>query len=972
MEILHLDLKLVQGSDRVEFRYFWDNPNEAQSPQTPRLLSELKERREKADTDYYTRLPEDYAKTGQALYDWLDGNDRILQNEIDRHRHSSSGIILAISTSQGLAQLPWEVLHDGNNFLVAKLPAIVPIRWVKTGSEKQLTFQNDPANRALNILFMASSARDVEPVLDFESEEAQILEATRRKPLSLIVEESGCLDELAELVKTKERGFFDVIHLTGHATFEDGKPYFITETEFGFRRESSAEDLARGLQFDLPKLIFLSGCRTGYSNSNEVFSMAEELLNLGATAVLGWGQPVLDRDAAAAAATLYQELAAGNTLVESLALTYQNLLRIQARDWHSLRLYVTGTLPEALVTRGRKPLPPPSISTEFIDPEGHLRVATRETFVGRRRELQNCLRVLKTSPNNEIGVFIQGWGGNGKSTIAARLCDRLSDYEKVVWWRQFDEKLLVDKLGDELRDRAQRNALKNPQDELKYRLRDTFETFTSPLLLIFDDFEWNLDYRQGKYILKPEVAEILTALAWAIRETNYYHRIIITCRYQFDPDLLRYFYSLSDLESFKFKEADLQKKLRRLENFNSDKIDESYIERALKLADGNPRLLEWLNKEVLSADDINTQLTKYENSPEGWKEQVIWELENEPKLQLDEDIEKFISRCLIYEIPVPLSALKVVCESISGHQGQLRRARKSGLIEVSHELEELYYVSRIHPRINPHIQLPVAPEVYCLYRKAHNKLHELWGNEENRSEEKWREIFRLLFADKENPERFRQGFSEMLAVQYNSAADSALESELRKLKDELPTENFCRQLEDYLSQEEWRKADEETAWLFYLVMVQQGHEDWEELCRNFPTETLNEIDQLWVDNSQGHFGFSIQKRLWKGIQKQVWENEETRVKTQGGNPELESVIDETYFKFCRQVEWLKAGEWRDYNTLPFSTKSPDGNLPTIWRMGFVEYRQHHPNTHGYPGHTPEGWWYTEAPNLYDLFSRIKT
>jgi CHAT domain-containing protein len=949
MKILHLDLKLVQGSDRVEFRYFWDNPNDAQSPQTSRLLSELEERRRKTDTDYYTTLPEDYAKTGQALYDWLDGNERILQKEIDRHK--KSGIILAISTSQGLAQLPWEVLHDGNNFLVAKLLAIVPIRWIKTGSERQLTFQNNPANRALNVLFMASSARDVEPVLDFEAEEAQILEATRRKPLSLIVEESGCLDELAELVKTKERGFFDVIHLTGHAGLRRGKPYFITETEFGERKESSAEDLAKGLQFDLPKLIFLSGCRTGYSDRNEVFSMAEELLNLGATAVLGWGQPVLDRDASAAAATLYQKLAIGDALVESLAVTYQTLLSIRARDWHSLRLFVTGTLPEALVTRGRKPLPPPSISTEFIDPEGHLRVATRETFVGRRRELQDCLRVLKTSPNNEIGVFIQGGGGNGKSTIAARLCDRLSDYEKVVWWRQFDQTKLVDKLGDKLRDRAQRIALKTPQDELKYRLRDTFETFTSPLLLIFDDFEWNLDYREKKYILKPEVAEILTALVWAIEETNYYHRIIITCRYEFDSDLLHSFYPLSNLESFKFKEADLQKKLRRLENFNSDKIDESYIERALKLADGNPRLLEWLNDEVLSADDINTQLTKYENSPEGWKEKVIWELENQPKLQLDEDIEKIVSRCLIYEIPVPLSALEVVCESISGYQQLLKRARELGLIEVSHEPEKLSYVSRIHPRINPNIRLPEPPDVYSLYRKAHDKLHELWGNEENRSEEKWREIFRLLFADKGNPLRFRQGFSEMLAVQDNPPADRALESELRRLKDELPEDNLCYQLEDYLRQGKWREADEETAWLFYLVMVQQGYEDWLELCENFPSEILNEIDQLWVDNSQGHFGFSIQKRLWECVKS--WE------------------------ELGKQVGWraMISGreEWerfqREYNSLPFSTGSPPAYLPALY-LGRFDFPVNRGDRGGW--NVAVGVMFGKSMGLVGLFSRIKT
>jgi hypothetical protein len=208
MEILHLDLKLA-GSDRVEFRYFWDNPNEVKT--SPRSLSELEERRRKVDTDYYTRLPEDYAKTGQALYGWLDGNERILQGEINKHKHS--GFILAISTSQGLAHLPWELLHDGKDFLVGKIPAIVPIRWVKTGSQRQLTFENQPANRALNVLFMASSARGIEPELAFEEEEAKILEATRRKPLSLIVEESGCLDELAELVKTKDRGFLGACQL---------------------------------------------------------------------------------------------------------------------------------------------------------------------------------------------------------------------------------------------------------------------------------------------------------------------------------------------------------------------------------------------------------------------------------------------------------------------------------------------------------------------------------------------------------------------------------------------------------------------------------------------------------------------------------------------------------------------------------------------------------------------------------------
>jgi CHAT domain-containing protein len=455
MKILHLDLKPV-GNKHAKFEYFWDNPNECQSRELP--LSEIANLIQRAETDYYTRLPEDYKKTGQALYNWLDGSDRNLQRGIERYWRL--GIVLAISATERLAHLPWEVLHDGKTFLVERRPAIIPIRWVKDENSKQLTLENQPVDRALNVVFMASSPLEYKPELDFEAEEAKILSATKRKPLSLIVEESGCLTELGHLVEDYDQGHFDVIHLTGHATFRDEKPCFITETELGEVKYSSAEDIATELQFQLPKLIFLSGCNTGYSrDAGTVLSMAEALLNQGVTAVLGWGQRVLDTDATTTAAALYQELSAGKTVTEALALTYQVLLKNQARDWHLLRLYVVETLPGALVKRGYKPVLRPSVAHEFLDPDKKLRVATHETFVGRRRQLQNCLRTLKTF-SQEIGVLIHGMGGLGKSTIAARLCDRLSEHEKVVWWRQIDEASLVSKLADKLRNQQQRKVLK--------------------------------------------------------------------------------------------------------------------------------------------------------------------------------------------------------------------------------------------------------------------------------------------------------------------------------------------------------------------------------------------------------------------------------------------------------------------------------------------------------------------------------
>lgn len=889
MKILHLDLKPI-GDDYAEFRYFWDNPNDSQSRQLP--LSEIKELIEKAERDYYTISPEDYAKTGQALYNWLDESG-VLEQAIKKSRRD--GIVLAIAATQGLAHLPWEVLHDGQRFLVER--AIIPVRW-KADSE-QLTRENQPENRALNVLFMATSPQGIEPELDFEAEEGRILEATKRIPLSLTVEESGCLKELSYLVQEYDGGYFDVFHLTGHATFTDEKPCFITETELGEPEYSSVKDIANVLSSKLRKLIFLTGCPTGYSwDKSMVSSMAEVLLMEGATAVLSWGKEVSDKDATAVAATLYENLSAGNTVTEAVAKTYQTLIKNQARDWHLLRLYVAETLPGALVTPlrtpGRKPVPRPSVATEFLDSEGRVRVATRENFIGRRRQLQNCLRTFKTS-YEKIGVLIHGMGGLGKSTIASRLCDRLPEHKKIVWWRQIDESRLVSQLVDFMKNLEEWAALKEGKEELKYRLRDALSKLNQ-LVLVFDDFEWNLEPRDGRYILKSNVAEVLSALVWAIKnqENISYHRIIITCRYDFESDLLRDFYK-QPLEGL--RKADLQKKLKHLDAFNSDKIDKKLVEGALKLADGNPRLLEWLNDGVLLGLEkdarkqlspqeldkriqerlaqleanpqewnkkIRERLAQLEANPQEWVEKIIWDdfchlVKADPKIQ------NIVSRCLVFEIPVPMPALEAVCESISGYKEQLNRAIELGLIEVSSESDESkrgYRVSRILPHIIPTIQLPEKPKVYSLYRKASDKLYELWGSKENRSEEQWREIFRLALADKENQERFIQQFYRMVKVQYNLQADKALESELRKVRGYLSEENLCIQLKKYLQDSEWEEADKETAWIFYQVMILNDYYS-KDFLINFPTETLNKINQLWLEYSNGKFGFSVQKEIWE-------------------------------------------------------------------------------------------------------------
>ncbi|MHC0068571.1 GUN4 domain-containing protein [Nostoc sp. UIC 10890] len=910
MTILHISLK-EQGKNYVSLRYFWDNP--ANYKEHKLSVAEIKQLSEKAETGYYTRLPVDYSVTGQALYNWLDKSDRLLVNALNQPRQQ--GLIIAIATDKGLAHLPWELLHDGKCFLVEKTSPIIPVRWMSNG--QPIVTADNPQNRPLNALFMATSPLGVEPELDYEAEEGKILSATKRTPVNLRVEESGCLTELSYVVREYETGYFDIFHLTGHATYNGETPCFLTEDEYGNRVDSSTDAIAKAMMFRLPALVFLSGCRTGYSSEGAVPSMAEELLSMGATAVLGWGERVRDTDATVAAGQLYWELSQSGTLAEAIASTYQKLIEQKVPDWHKLRLYIANTLPGALVTPLRTPrrkqLPSPSNEVEFRDDEKRLRVATRENFVGRRRQLQNCLRTLKTD-FDKVGVLIHGMGGWGKSSIASRLWDRLPEHEKILWWRQIDESYLIKKLKDKLTNPTQLELISYLEDSnisfkarLIYLFTQLAETGEKPFVLILDDFEWNLEPREGQYILKTGAAPILEALVEAIQQTGTNNRIIITCRYDFDSDLLEFFYK-QGLEPF--KKAELAKKLSRLENFSSGKIPDNLRERALNLADGNPRLLEFINDE-LGNIDVETRLTKLEQSPELWKAQIIWE---ELYQLIDEPLQKILSYCLVYEIPVSMVALEAAFDELPNYQQQLQTGLKLGLIEVNPEPDEskrVYRVSRILPHIIPTIRLPDAPEVYSLYQKAHDKLDQLWGNKYNESEEKWQEIFRLKFVNKENPERFKQGFFQMLAVQYNSEADRAFEGELRKVADDLVKNGLCTQLENYLQQQQWIEADGETAWIFYQVMVKENYEHWDELLKKFPCETLREINSLWLQNSNNKFGISIQAGIYHSL----------------GSP---SYRDDNWDVFGERVGW-KQDSWLSYHELmeKFEKESvQEGMLPS--------------------------------------------
>ncbi|MCF2145504.1 tetratricopeptide repeat protein [Desmonostoc muscorum LEGE 12446] len=747
MQTIRIQLR-ESTQETVELRYWLPQIKHYESRRLK--LAEIADFLKQGERDYYKLLP-NLPGIGQQLFFWLDGDGRWLSRGIANCR--GEGLVIAIDTEQKLAHLPWEVLHDGEDFLVKRVnPVVLPLRWIE---KETAGFSVEP--RQLRVLFMATDPEDVQPKLEFEQEEARILADTRDFALDLRVEESGCVSELGK-VWSRYFNDFDVFHLTGHASIKDEAPYtpyFITETEIGDRHETTAAELAEVFRFRFPKLVFLSGCRTGQApDKGAVPSMAEALIAQGAIAVLSWGRPVEDRTATAAAAHLYGKLAAGYQLAEALASTYQQLFKQKVRDWHLLRLYVQGECPGALVeVLGDVPPSAPEPAYDlFLDPDTQLvRVAKPSEFVGRRRTLQRCLKAIRTS----LGVLIHGLGGVGKSTVTARLLERMVGYHRLVNFRQLDEDKLLKTLAEQCTSERGHEIL-NGKLPLMQRLTKFFteglNTKEQRFAFVLDDFEANLELRNGVYVLQPQVVDVLLALLKAMQNSQLPHKVIITCRYNF---------TLSELNHRLYREplgalggADLIKKYNRLDSFNGSwQFQPDLPERAKKAADGNPRLLEWLDKILQNSPmspeaerGVEMILQKMADKEKEFREDI---LAQELLKQQTPALRQMLGKLLVYELPVPLAAIDTICEDISSWESHIQRAEILGLLEVTltNNTERLYRVPRI---LSPLLEFPENPKGEELHKQAAQILYRLWWEEaESSTEAQILEIHRLALLGKD-------------------------------------------------------------------------------------------------------------------------------------------------------------------------------------------------------------------------------
>lgn len=604
--------------------------------------------------------PAKHLALGHKLFHFLDGDAHHLQRALDEANQHSESLLLYLRACSEIADWPFELLAHNNAFL---LPTRLHL--LRRVSERGAAKTIAPHDRGLKLMFMACSALDVAPELDFEREEEAIFQITNKLAIDIEVEDSGSLPGLRERLATES---YDIVHLSGHADIDaHGNPFFIMENETGRRHDVSPKMLWQdALKENLPRLLFLSGCRTGETpGQHAAVSFAQHVVeNFNVPAVLGWGRSVADQQAMVAEEFLYYELSRGHDLAQAVQRVRQEL-RERFRDsshqsWPLLRLYTDATPPAAFVTTNQKPRPQARQLTHTYLKNSQVRIL--ETgFVGRRRQIQRSLQALKND-QDKIGVLLHGAGGLGKSCLAGKLCERFSKHTLIIIHGRVDSMSMKAALheafiaANDEAGLALLQAEKEMPDKLAQLCATRFKA--ESYLFVLDDFEKNLEGEaQGQPgSLLPEAVPLMTALLHHLPKSGKMTQLLLTSRYPIsltENGLDLAHARLENVSLTGFTNTEQNKKGRELPHI-WHYPNAAIAQHLLAAGHGNPRLMEWLDALVaeMPEAEVPALLAAVADKQEKFVQQHVL---RELLVYAGPETARLLRWCSAYRLPVAIA-----------------------------------------------------------------------------------------------------------------------------------------------------------------------------------------------------------------------------------------------------------------------------------------------------------------------------
>jgi len=119
-----------------------------------------------------------------------------------------------------------------------------------------------------------------------------------------------------------------------------------------------------------------------------------------------------------------------------------------------------------------------------------------------------------------------------------------------------------------------------------------------------------------------------------------------------------------------------------------------------------------------------------------------------------------------------------------------------------------------------------------------------------------------------------------------------------------------KKLRNLLTVKRWKEADEETEnKILELLNTDYWFDVSSESLKQLPFTDIETIDRLWLNYSNGRYGFSVQKRIYESF------------------GSLKEFKREEWDKFGKVVGWKEDNKWLRRSNLSFTLDSPEGHLP---------------------------------------------
>ena len=337
-------------------------------------------------------------------------------------------IIIESDDAQTL-QLPWELLFHPTYGFLAQHPNFTLSRKIPNLPNGSTPLEKRP----LRVLFFSTLPDDIgeKGRLSVEKEQEVVLlallEVKQKGLVEITMPNDGRFESLKTLI---ERDKPDMVFLSGHSSYSEGKGSFLFEDKRGLGVSIDEETLNSAFVGSSVECVVLSSCQSAMASDNELKSgLVMSLTFSGIKNVIGMRESVYDEAGIVFAQNFVEQVARKKSVAQAVQKARHEIYLLTSKvqeHWH-LPLLVSPDVNRPLVDWDFVPTPP---STESLNQKLN-QILYPSIYVGRRKEFRKFYNQLYGNTLKKLLLY--GEGGIGKTAMVAKFGIELRKEEYKVF-----------------------------------------------------------------------------------------------------------------------------------------------------------------------------------------------------------------------------------------------------------------------------------------------------------------------------------------------------------------------------------------------------------------------------------------------------------------------------------------------------------------------------------------------------------